>query len=487
VLIRIGSNGYGTFLLDDILITEPLSIPTLATPATGSTGQTTTPTLSWNATTGATLYHLQISTDSTFNTNLAFNDSTLTGLSKQVGPLVSDTKYFWHVRAKNPDGASGWSLVWNFRTAASNAPVEVQVLAGWNIVSVPVTAADMSVASLFPGATSSAFGYSNGYTTVTTMNTAKGYWLKFGAARTFSFAGTAVTPKDVPVSVGWNMIGPFETDAATSGITSTPAGVVASNFFGYNNGYTQATTLVHGRGYWIKASQAGTLHLSNTVGKAAEALASVKNTWIRIEIEDRRGTTGILYLAKKEDLPTCAELPPVPPSGVFDVRYDSQTYAESVGNRFHTVVLNSVEYPVQITALNLDGRSLMVRDGVNGSLLHENLEEGKPVTVAYGLSEMVLEEVGQWVEVPLNFELSQNYPNPFNPRTMIKFGLPEGSMVHLSVYNIRGEKVIDLADGYYEAGYHRVGMDAADLQSGTYLYRLEAGRHVTVKKMLILK
>ncbi|MBI4548141.1 MAG: choice-of-anchor D domain-containing protein, partial [Ignavibacteriae bacterium] len=97
--------------------------PTLASPPNGATDQPTTVTLSWNASARATTYRLQVSTDSLFATTV-FDDSTLTSTSQQVGPLANDTKYYWHVNAKNAAGTSAYSEIWHFTTiiAAPAAP-----------------------------------------------------------------------------------------------------------------------------------------------------------------------------------------------------------------------------------------------------------------------------------------------------------------------------------------------------------------------------
>jgi len=94
--------------------------------------------------------------------------------------------------------------------------------------------------------------------------------------------------------------------------------------------------------------------------------------------------------------------------------------------------------------------------------------------------------------LPITYGLMQNYPNPFNPTTEIGFSLPEPSVVKLAVYNVMGQKVATLADGFFEAGEHILQFSGVDdagrsLASGLYLYRLEAGHFTASRKMLLLK
>lgn len=95
----------------------------------------------------------------------------------------------------------------------------------------------------------------------------------------------------------------------------------------------------------------------------------------------------------------------------------------------------------------------------------------------------VAEESGSLVD----FTLDQNYPNPFNPETVIRFALPIAGNVTLTVYNSLGEVVATLVDQFVEAGAHEVAFNAANLPSGTYIYKLNAGNFTSVKKMLLLK
>ena len=67
---------------------------------------------------------------------------------------------------------------------------------------------------------------------------------------------------------------------------------------------------------------------------------------------------------------------------------------------------------------------------------------------------------GEFEILPTKNELYQNYPNPFNPITIIKFSLPEQTQLKINIYNMLGELVETLAEGTYEAGYHKVTFSA---------------------------
>jgi hypothetical protein len=95
-------------------------------------------------------------------------------------------------------------------------------------------------------------------------------------------------------------------------------------------------------------------------------------------------------------------------------------------------------------------------------------------------------------EVPAVYELGQNYPNPFNPSTTISYGVPRNGEVTLVVYDMLGRQVRELARGYASAGRYTVTWDGHDDQghavgSGMYLYRLTAGDHAMVNKMVFVK
>ena len=90
-------------------------------------------------------------------------------------------------------------------------------------------------------------------------------------------------------------------------------------------------------------------------------------------------------------------------------------------------------------------------------------------------------------EIPQSFFVSQNYPNPFNPSTTITYGLPTESYVAAKVYNLLGQEVATLFSGRQSAGVHVLNFDAFHLNSGVYLYRVQAGTSVETKRMVLMK
>lgn len=89
--------------------------------------------------------------------------------------------------------------------------------------------------------------------------------------------------------------------------------------------------------------------------------------------------------------------------------------------------------------------------------------------------------------LPANFELVQNYPNPFNPSTVIEYSLPRGGNVSLIVYNVIGQEVAVLVDGYQSSGTYKITYNAANSPSGVYFYKLVHESGARTRKMMLVK
>jgi hypothetical protein len=94
--------------------------------------------------------------------------------------------------------------------------------------------------------------------------------------------------------------------------------------------------------------------------------------------------------------------------------------------------------------------------------------------------------------LPARVALWSNYPNPFNPTTTIRFDLPVGTLVRLTVYDILGREIRILTEGVQSEGTHFVVWDGRDafrrpVASGAYIYQLQADGMRAVKTMLLVR
>jgi hypothetical protein len=89
--------------------------------------------------------------------------------------------------------------------------------------------------------------------------------------------------------------------------------------------------------------------------------------------------------------------------------------------------------------------------------------------------------------IPSEYQLYQNYPNPFNPATAIKYSIPERTNVKIILYNILGSEILELENGLRDAGTYTINLNADNIPSGVYLYRLETNSFTATKKLIILK
>jgi len=88
--------------------------------------------------------------------------------------------------------------------------------------------------------------------------------------------------------------------------------------------------------------------------------------------------------------------------------------------------------------------------------------------------------------LPTEIEISA-YPNPFNHSTRLLFQLPISTNLSANIYNIRGQKVVELWSSPLPAGQHEILWDASTLSTGIYFFNLQAGDIKNTKKLILLK
>ncbi|MGH1362549.1 MAG: T9SS type A sorting domain-containing protein [Calditrichia bacterium] len=89
--------------------------------------------------------------------------------------------------------------------------------------------------------------------------------------------------------------------------------------------------------------------------------------------------------------------------------------------------------------------------------------------------------------IPEDYKLEQNYPNPFNPSTTIEYQVQKAGAVEIAVFNVAGQKVATLVDGFKNAGSFAVTWNAENLASGLYFYTLKAENVLETRKMILMK
>jgi len=88
---------------------------------------------------------------------------------------------------------------------------------------------------------------------------------------------------------------------------------------------------------------------------------------------------------------------------------------------------------------------------------------------------------------PSTFGLDQNFPNPFNPTTNIRYEIPFTSKVMLRLFDILGREVQTLVNTIQVPGTYTVTLNAQNLATGVYFYRITAGNFSETKKLILIK
>ncbi|GJQ63347.1 MAG: hypothetical protein SCALA702_24000 [Melioribacteraceae bacterium] len=370
----------------------------------------------------------------------------------------------------------GWYLddigIYYYGGGSSNPScVNITLLDDWNLLSVPFEATNMGTDDLFPGAVSPAYGFNDGYVVLDPLPASTGFWIKFDQSGVVQICGEPLG-NTIPVSEGWNLVGGTHLPTNVSTISSNPAGIIETQFFGYNGTYTLAEQLSPGQGYWIKVTQDGELLLSGGAAKTKNI-----NYTNSILLTDASGKVAELKLSDSE---LNAEMPPLPPHGAFDVRFDNNQFAVS-SSSVAGIDISGAAYPLEISALT--GEVSLTIDGKNVVFSNKN-----PLVLTDAPGSIVMSGSLQVT----NFELAQNYPNPFNPSTKIKFALPVESKVSVTIYNMLGQKVKELVSGQFDTGIHEVEFSASELASGMYIYSISAlgadgNNFSSSKKMILMK
>ncbi|NWG28261.1 MAG: hypothetical protein HXY48_06975, partial [Ignavibacteriaceae bacterium] len=260
----------------------------------------------WQSSTGQDLNSISGNPGFVSNADLHINpdSSTVSNIGFFLSLVPNDID--GDIRNNPPDiGAD------EYNASSSSFQLTVNILNGWNMVSIPgLHPIDQNVDTWWqyrdPGA--NVFKYSGGYQIVSLATPGIGYWMKHAGARTYNTGdewpagGIQIVAHDpIQGTIGWNLIGGYEASVATSGMTTTPPGLIIFPVFKYSSGYQVAATLDPGYGYWVKLSGAGQINIPSSVAKGSGEIAEYfPENWGRIIVTDASGINYTLYAVKGE-------------------------------------------------------------------------------------------------------------------------------------------------------------------------------------------
>jgi hypothetical protein len=222
------------------------------------------------------------------------------------------------------------------------------------------------------------------------------------------------------------------------------------------------------------------------------------------------------------------ELPPKPPTGVFDFRatdHRSSGACLGTGQRVHmqeTAKLDTFKvdfqpgdggYPFTLSWgahadwIASDWATLIIQDAFGGFLINVNMKTDTSVLVSnpaittlniIGTSNAAgtLDVDRDGDRIPQRFALEQNYPNPFNPSTTIRFAVEKAAFTDVAIYNVIGQKVRTLAadlltPGFYTTTWNGTDDNGTPVTTGIYYVRMVAsGENAdfnALRKLLFLK
>ena len=393
---------------------------------------------------------------------------------------------------------------------------KIKMTPGWNLVSTPVMAADLTLVPLVSGLDPHLVIMKNGkgqvywpafgINQIINWNMEHGYQVYVNTPDTLIITGNLAAPESTPLSLAasWNMISylrdsPMAISTALASIS--PYLVIVKNGAGKVYwpalGINGIGDMRPGEGYLVYVNQVCTLtYPANDAVPKAPALTA-QELPLPAHYAFFRANTGenATLLISTSGLPDGAEI------GAWTTRGlligagmiqqnralltlwgdDELTRDEDGAKAGEALALtcwrpnDKSEQPVQLSRLT---------DGLSGAVLSGDLIY-QSNAVWQGAASMT-------ASLPTEYSLSQNYPNPFNPRTNINYQLPEETEVELVIYDLSGRRVRTLVNGRKSAGFYYATWDGRDdcsrlVSSGIYWIKMKAGFFQTILKASLIK
>lgn len=408
----------------------------------------------------------------------------------------------------NPDGTRSYTIrdasvtAFDIEYTPARAVRQTVNEKGWNLVSLPVRPSDDHYTVVYPnvqGVTPIKFSQDI-YQQEERLKVGVGYFIRFPFQDTTVISGVLVkqiNSRLFPVRVydGWNTVGGLSVPVSVDQITFEPATqggtppirVPLTFVYEYqtNRGYRAVSELTPGKGYWIKVRGQGYYNVSAPTTRSSgsdDVYEKVATTAARLSILDDAQRVGTLYLGEGR-IPAAEgayEMPPLPPQGMFDVRFATNTLVATDADPVLRV--HGAAYPITLRLAN-STRGYTVLDAYTGTVLG-SLLPGTSVTIsdpnvtAIRLLSRTPQEIGYRVMVT---------PNPIESSANLQVAVPETLPVQITLYNALGSEVLRLYDGVLTPGETTFELNTQLLPPGAYLVKVTAGATTTVERFTVVR
>jgi len=321
-------------------------------------------------------------------------------------------------------------------------------------------------------------------------NVADGYQLKMEDEAELMLEGMTVMADDpIQLGEGWNMISyyprePVDAVIALSGIVDQL--IMAKDGFGrfYNPqwGFSNMGNMLEGSGYQVKVSEDVEL-VYRLEEEDDNLIASCPNQQGKLPVHPVTGNNMSLLLIDDHQL------------SIYNCQMTIEIGVYADGLFVGSGILEDGVCGIAIwgddpTTPEVDGAlqdqplTISISDQTGLRDVSFKTLAGENLYTTDGFWAIELDGVA---EIPTEFGIVSAYPNPFNSRTVVKYALPEAGMIDLSVFDLTGRQVMELASDQLQAGMHSVTIDGEALTSGIYFVELQSAQHVSKSKIVLLK
>ena len=372
----------------------------------------------------------------------------------------------------NVQALTGPEAIWYPGTPGGEVTQPNSFAAGWNLWSYNVQLTSNAVEDVFAGLTyltkvkSITESYdptlAPSFNTLDTMVDGYGYWVQVSEADQMDLTGEAISlTTEIALSTGWNLAAflPQSAEAVTDAFAALITGEQLVKIKSITESFDPTLapsfntldTLNPGHGYWVNVNADVNFTYPAPV-RGYDAAEAVEYIW-----------TPVVYTNS-----TCAYATLEAEGQVGAFVNDECRGVSQINNGCVSLVINGTEAETATFKLYQ-----------NGQVTDLNTE----ITTAPG--EDVFFDFT--TDAPVTTQMLKAYPNPFNPVTTIAYVTEEAGNVNVSVYNVKGQKVAELANNHQSAGTHNVVWNAAGQASGIYFVKMNASGTEQIQKLILMK